>query len=119
MSKNWKITTRQIEKGAYVVVNFSQLAQVIRQTRKFRQDGYDVLPLNSGTGDPYGVYTTFIPEIFARVADMTQWEKPTGDRPYWRKVTPQYVPSDDGDSTGGGPQINAENAAEYGDDDEV
>lgn len=99
-----KISNRQIERGkAYVEIGMGgQLAQVIRQTRRYRQDGYDVLPLDNGKGDPFGVYTTFVPETFARVADMSTWKR-EGNR--WTKVTPPYTPSGDGDATGGGPYI--------------
>lgn len=84
---NQKFTDREIETGAYIEIGGgSQLAQVIRRVRRFRQDGYDVLPLNSGTGDAYGVYTQFYPEPFAHRADMARWEKPTKDRVYWKKI---------------------------------
>lgn len=81
-----KIGYRKIEKGqAYVEIGGGcQLAQVYRITRRFRQDGYDVMPLNCGTGDPYGVYTTFIPDAFAHVADMTTWKRL--DNGTWRKL---------------------------------
>jgi len=120
MSKTWKFSIRKIEKGeAFVEIGGgSQLAQVIRQTRRYRQDGYDVLPLNSGTGDAHGVYTQFVPEIFAHPADMTRWEKPTAERAYWRKIRP--VPaqraSDDGDATGGGPYTPGSAIEEFGGD---
>lgn len=88
MSYTYKIGVRKIEKGqAFVEIGGgSQLAQVIRQKVRYRQHGYDVLPLNSGTGDAHGVYTQFVPDAFAHVADMSRWERPTAERNYWRKI---------------------------------
>lgn len=88
MSYSYKIGFRKIEKGeAFVEISGgSQLAQVIRQTVRYRQHGYDVLPLNSGTGDAHGVYTQFIPDAFAHPADMSRWERPTAERNYWKKI---------------------------------
>jgi hypothetical protein len=71
-----KFSDEEIENGAYIEISGgSQIAQVYRRERKYRQDGYVAMPLNCGSGDPYGVYTTWIPESLAHRADMTRWLK--------------------------------------------
>lgn len=63
----------------------SQLAWVLRGERRYRQDGYVILPLNCGTGDPYEIYTEWIPKRFTRFADMSKWAyNPTANR--WSKT---------------------------------
>lgn len=119
MTRPRKFSDTDIENGAYVEIGGgSQLAQVLRYRRdsKWKQYGYDVLPMNNGTGDAYGVYSSFIPETFIHVADMTRWQKSKDNR-YWHKVTPAYVPSGDGDATGGGPYTSGSAIEESGGDD--
>lgn len=58
----------------YVVIGGgSQLAEVLREERRYGQAVYLALPLNCGAGDPYGMYAQWRPASSTPVADMSQW----------------------------------------------
>jgi hypothetical protein len=95
MSYSYKIGFRAIERGAFVEIDFgSRLAQVIRQTVKYRQPGYDVLPLPSVSNPAQGVYSQFIPDTFAKPADMNKWVR-SDDGRLWIKKTKETEDHED------------------------
>jgi hypothetical protein len=87
MSRDWKIGQRAIGRGAFVEVEQGErLARVIRQKIKYHQQGYDVMPLRRDAGDSQGVYTIFVPDRFAKRADMSKWVPSDDGRFYSRKI---------------------------------
>lgn len=76
--------------ATYVVIGGgSQLAEVIREERKFRQDGYIILPYPNGTSDGHGM-TSWLPKTFAKATSIDDWTfvqtNPNNGEGYYRKT---------------------------------
>lgn len=70
----------------YVEYGFGSLGEVISETPRTsrRPVGVNVLPLNTGSGDAFGLATVWYPAANVRDADMSLWRYDTAHNIYRR-----------------------------------